>query len=89
MCPESMVPWFKYYNDLFLTQSVDHIILSLNRIMKTKSTQNMDAKVAENLLKRISNLMSLQFERIQNLLPGKNLRNGSSIDFMNPNGMYV
>ena len=49
----------------------------------------MDAKVAKNLLKRISNLMSLQFERIQNLLPGKNSRNGSSIDFKNPNGMYV
>ena len=89
MCPEAIVPWFTYYKDLFLTKSVDQIILSLNRIMKTKSTQNMDAKVAENLLKRISNLMSLQFERIQNLLPGKNLRNGSSIDLMNPNGMYV
>ena len=89
MCPEALVPWFTYYKDLFLTKSVDQIILSLNRIMKTKSTQNMDAKVAENLLKRISNLMLLQFERIQNLLPGKNLRNGSSIDLRKPNGMYM
>ena len=89
MCPEAIVPWFTYYNDLFLTKSVDQIILSLNRIMKTKSTQNMDAKGAENLLKRISNLMLLQFERIQNLLPGKNLRNGSSIDLRKPNGMYM
>ena len=89
MCPEAIVPWFTYYNDLFLTKSVDQIILSLNRIMKTKSTQNMDAKVAENLLKRISNSMLLQFERIQNLLPVKNLRNGSSIDLRKPNGMYT
>ena len=89
MCPEAIVPWFTYYNDLFLTKSVDQIILSLNRIMKTKSTQNMDAKGAENLLKRISNSMLLQFERIQNLLPGKNLRNGSSIDLRKPNGMYM
>ena len=89
MCPEAIVPWFTYYKDLFLTKSVDQIILSLNRIMKTKSTQNMDAKVAENLLKRISNLMSLQFERIQNLLPVKNLRNGSSNDLRKPNGMYT
>ena len=89
MCPETIVHWFTYYNDLFLTKSVDQIILSLNRIMKTKSTQNTDAKGAENLLKRISNSMLLQFERIQNLLPGKNLRNGSSIDLRKPNGMYM
>ena len=49
MCPEAIVPWFTYYNDLFLTKTVDQIILSLNRIMKTKSTQNMDAKGAESI----------------------------------------
>ena len=49
----------------------------------------MDAKVAENLLKRISNSMLLQFERIQNLLPVKNLRNGSSIDLRKPKSMYM
>ena len=70
--------WSIFYTYLFLTQAADQIILTLNRMMKTKIPQDKDATVrAEKLMKRISSLMSLSFEKIQTLLPGKTSRNES------------
>ena len=67
--------WSSFYKDLFLTQPTNQIILTLNRMMKTKRSE--DGKLrAEKLMKRTSNLLSLNFERIQSLLP-ETCRNGS------------
>ena len=71
-CPDSS--WFKswtdFYADLFLTQSVDKIILTLNRMMKTETSQDKDGKVrAKKLMKRIKSLMKLKYEEIQDLRP--------------------
>ena len=67
--------WSSFYKDLFLTQPTNQIILTLNRMMKTKRSE--DGKLrAEKLMKRTSNLLSLYFERIQSLLP-ETCRNGS------------
>ena len=80
-CPKQFSIWltsWRFYEDLFLTQPADQIILTLNRMMKTKIPQDKDATVrAEKLMKRISSLMSLSFEKIQTLLPGKTSRNES------------
>ena len=92
-CPKHDKEWFKswysFYKDLFLTKSADKIILTLNRMIKTE-THDKDGKLrTEKLLKRTSSLMSLSFEKIQSLLPGKKLRNGSvNKDFMIQNGKH-
>ena len=39
MCPNAIKPWLLFYKDLFQTKSPDHIILTLNRIMKGPRTQ--------------------------------------------------
>ena len=33
MCPNDVKPWIVFYKDLFLTQSPDQIILTLNRLI--------------------------------------------------------
>ena len=86
-CPDS--PWFKswssFYKNLFLTQQVDQIILTLNRMMKTETSQDKDGKLrAEKLLKRSTRLLSLEYEMIQSLLTEKESRNESA--FLIPNG---
>ena len=77
-CPygSAWILWFKswssFYDDLFRTKSADQIILTLNRMMKTKALQNQDGKLrAKELLKRTASLLSLKFEEIESFLPGK------------------
>ena len=74
--------WFKswsiFYVDIFLTQPADQIILTLNRMMKTKTSQNKDDITrAEKLFKRTTDLLSLNYEQIQSMMPGQKVRNGS------------
>ena len=66
MCPYTK-PWIVFYKDLFLAQSPDQIILTLNRVMKgsvtatqtgltgllSQPTNKYIQKLAEILLKRI------------------------------------
>ena len=78
-CPDfRFKSWSSFYNDLFLTQSADQIILTLNRMMKTDTSHahDKDGKLrAEKLMKRASRVMSLHYEQIQGLRP-VNSRNG-------------
>ena len=39
ICPVPIKPWIVFYKDLFITQSPDQIILTLNRIMKGPRTE--------------------------------------------------
>ena len=75
--------WTSFYTDLFLTQSADQIILTLNRMMKTETSKDMDAKDtkarAEKLLKMSTRLLSLKYEQIQSLQPKEKSENGSAI----------
>ena len=93
-CPKHDIEWFEswstFYAYLFLTQPADHIILTLNRMMKAETSHDMDAKVrAAKLLKRASSLMSLNFEQIQSLQPKHKSRNGRAIkNSMLQNGVY-
>ena len=70
-CPSKLLKsWSSFYTDLFLTQPPDQIILTLNRMMKTDTSHDKDAKVrAEKLLKRSKSLMSLKYKEIQSLRP--------------------
>ena len=59
--------WFIFYNDLFQTQTPYHIILTLNRIIKSSRLQETkDVK----LFKKAASLFSLKYEEIQRMLPG-------------------
>ena len=60
--------WSEFYKNLFLTQSTDQIILTLNRMMKITGTQAKDGNIrAEKLLKKITTKLSLSYEEIQRL----------------------
>ena len=92
-CPKHDMEWFEswstFYTYLFLTQSADQIILTLNRIMQTQTSHDMGARVrAEKLLRSASSLMSLNYEQIQSLQPKHYSRNETAIkNFMLQNGV--
>ena len=90
-CPDSWFKsWFSFYKKLFLTQPANQIILTLNRMMKTKTSQeDKYAKIRTgNLLLRVKSLLSLKFDDIQSLLQEEKYKNGSTKDFMTSNGMF-
>ena len=51
MCPTAIKPWVMFYKDLYLTQSPDHILLTLNRLGKGTRTAQTEhfARIAETL----------------------------------------
>ena len=68
---DSLKDWFKlwsgFYNNLFQTQSLNHILLTLNRMMKDETRGNSDAKLrAQKLFKRMKTLFTLEYEYITN-----------------------
>ena len=88
-CPSSMFKsWILFYEDLFLTQPADKIILTLNRMMKTETSHDKDGKLrAKKLLQRTAQLLSLQYEDIGNFLGEKYFHQDiPGIDFKVPNG---
>ena len=87
-CPESLKSWFLFYQDLFYNQSPNQIILTLNRMMKSKRTSETEnfLNIAETVFKEASTLLSLKYEEIQSLNPGTrkiNLKkNHEKIEFL-------
>ena len=86
--------WISFYNNLFQTLPADVIILTLNRMMKASTSQNVDGQVrAKKLLKRMTSLLSLKFTDIQDILPGRENMNGSVRDERGnkkiSNSMYI
>ena len=62
--------WSNFYTELFLTESTEQIILTLNRMMKSMDTQIRDGNIrAEKLMKKISTKLSLRYKDIQRLRP--------------------
>jgi len=68
-CPDEWFKsWTSFYNELFLTQSADQIMLTLNRMTKTHISQSKDSNVrAEKLLEKTAGLLSLKLGEIQGL----------------------
>ena len=87
-CPDSLKPWFLFYQDLFHNQSPNQIILTLNRMMKSRRTSQNEnfLKIAKTIFKEASTLLSLKYEEIQNLIPGtRNMnlkKNHGSTEFL-------
>ena len=82
------ISWWSFYKDMFLTQTPDNIILTLNRMTKTKTSENGRLR-AQKLLKKTASLLSLQFTEIQSFLPEKYIKNESGVDFKIPNGAFI
>ena len=61
--------WSSFFEDLFNTYTVDKIILTLNRIMKTDGSED-DKVMCQKLLKRVAHYSSLKYEQIQGILAG-------------------
>ena len=59
--------WFNFYKDIFLKQTPQQMVLTLNRMMK-KNIDKSIQEVNEELLNKISVLFPLQYKEIQNLL---------------------
>ena len=78
-CPlkDWFAPWLAFYNNLFRTKSPYHIILTLNRLMKSSDINFRT--INEKLFKRAATLLSLKFHEIKRVLPGmpKTQRNTS------------
>ena len=89
-CPDSwLISWSSFYNDLFLSHSPDQILLTLNRMIKTKTLQDKDGRVrAEKLLKKMTNLLSLKYKEIQGLLRVDEFANESHQNFEIPDGKH-
>ena len=64
--------WNFFYDDLFKTKSLDEIILTLNRLIKSNTQKNYDKIMAQKLLERVSTLFSLMYDRIHDILPNHN-----------------
>ena len=61
--------WSGFYNELFKTSATDHILLTLNRMLKQEVVGNTQGKV-ESVLKTTATLLLLKFEQIRSILPG-------------------
>ena len=59
--------WFSFYSDLFKTKTLDVIILTLNRILKTSQTSD-DIRMAKSLLIKTTTLFSLNHQKIRSLI---------------------
>ena len=86
MCPGTLFDeqWFKswnnFYNDLYLTQSPDGIILTRNRMQKS-IIKNYDKNWGQKLFDHALNKFSLKYEEIQKILPPyRNLGEVKSLD---------
>ena len=70
-CSVLLKPWFSFYAELFQKQSLDVIILTLNRILKKENVPNKNLQdIAKTLFKRVSSIFSLKYQEIQNITEG-------------------
>ena len=64
--------WLDFFENLFETESANHIILALNRLMrKTATGTNSNFIVTEKLFRKATILLKLKNPEIQSMLPGK------------------
>ena len=69
ICPEPMMPWFRFFKDLFQTQSADQMILTLNRMIKIHLLRPQEINNNYKLVQRISKLLFHKLE--ETYLPAK------------------
>ena len=88
ICPNTWFKaWFSFYNDLFKTQTIDQILLTLNRMMKINvynSQAKVDKRIAEKLFRRATSLLPLWYQDIQRLFPINNGTVNGNVGNQNP-----
>ena len=85
-CPGPWMVWYKswsiFYSDLFQTKNLDEIILTLNRLMQSKSNEKEKIR-QQKLLERIAVLFSLMYDGLHYHLPGQ-AHNNVSVNAQKP-----
>ena len=85
--------WFQFYNSLFKSQSVDMIILTLNRLLKSKRlSQENNLYMNQKLFVKARTLFALKYGDIQGLFKsdGRNLSGDfQSIASLNIEGEFL
>ena len=68
-CPETLMPWFKFYSNLIKKKSLDEIALTLNRIMKERNIPQHDGLrvVASKIFGKISTVFGFQYKVFQDM----------------------
>ena len=74
-CSKDMDPWVLLSKDLFLKQSPDLIILTLNRIIKMFEKQKKDISFATKIMEKITSVLSLNYQHIDDVLKMRNQDN--------------
>ena len=68
--------WSSFYEDLFKTHTLNKVILTLNRMMKTEESKIR----SEKLLKRVAKYIPLKYKKIQRMLIAEHTENASGIE---------
>ena len=80
--------WVDFYDDLFTTKSRSQIILTLNRIMKSKLAQDKYLQSwNQKLFKGSASLLSLEYEKIQKMLYQAVKSNNNYVGELNREGI--
>ena len=70
--------WAMFYKNLFETEPVHQIILTLNRMMKNKSEMDANYEMVKTILEKITTALGLKYKEIQSMIPGDGeTRNGT------------
>ena len=71
-CPDDTKAWIFFYTDLFQNQPADKIVLTLNRILKSKASKKRDKFhiIARKLYTKITTFLSFKSKDIQNMIQG-------------------
>ena len=78
-CSDEIKSWLIFYNDLFKNHQTDHIVLSLNRILRSDYTSrnNKFKSIAEKLFDKTTDIFILKYQLIKNITYGLGTENFS------------
>ena len=78
-CSDEIKSWLIFYSDLFKNHQTDHIVLSLNRILRSDYTSrnNKFKSIAEKLFDKTTDLFILKCQLIKNITYGLGTENSS------------
>ena len=78
-CSDEIKSWLIFYSDLFKNHQTDHIVLSLNRILRSDYTSrnNKFKSIAEKLFDKTTDIFKLKYQLIKNITYGLGTENFS------------
>ena len=70
-CSENLNPWFRFYENIFQNQSSDHMVLTINKVLKrTKGNHEDLYDIAAKIFNNLNTLFSLKLKTPQKLTEG-------------------